>query len=87
MKSMLTPMDVEKPLHKKDLEALLQDFLNYGEPWLHVSNGKWRCNIEMHVMSKGAQFEVKSELQDTPINAVIECRARMLNALKNLELK
>ena len=84
--NILSVINNEKQVSEKDLEVLLIDFLKYGEPSLWKMDKGWYCKVEMRVMSLGTTFQVKSDHDNkTPLNAVIQCRKRMLDALDNLK--
>lgn len=84
--SLLSVISDKKQISEKDLEVLLIDFLKYGEPRLSFIDKGWHCGIKMRIMSQGSTFDVKSEFgMKTPIDAALQCRKRMLEALNNIK--
>jgi hypothetical protein len=45
----------------------------------------WHCWIKMHVASKGATFEIKSEFgHQSPMAATNECHERIVSTIRNI---
>lgn len=64
------------------LEQVLCEMTKYGKPRISYIGDGWFSTIEMNTNSKGVSFEVKSDFNHvSPVNAVIECRSRMMTAI------
>lgn len=62
----------------ESLEELLLAIARYGEPSLLRTKSGWWCYVNMHVTSKGASFEIKSEPNHgSPTAAAQQCLERI----------
>ena len=67
------------------LDDVLQEMCRYGQPKLSMMDGGWHCWIKMHVASKGATFEIKSEFgHQSPMAATNECHERIVSTIRNI---
>lgn len=66
----------------ESLESILIYMQAYGKPRLSKHSSGWHSSIDMQVATIGASFEVASDFtHKTPLEAAIECRKRMNDAL------
>ncbi len=71
------------PTIGETLETALEDLRKYGNPRLYFTGNNWYCSVDMHVTSAGTTFKVDSDFkQGTPMDAVRQCRARIIETLK-----
>lgn len=67
------------------LDDVLQEMCRYGQPKLSMMDSGWHCWIKMHVASKGATFEIKSEFgHKSPRAATDECYERIVSTIRNI---
>lgn len=65
-----------------NLESFLIALSAYGDPNLLKQSEGWYVGIKMHTASLGASFTIRSDFDHkTPLEAAIECRKRMNDAL------
>jgi hypothetical protein len=67
------------------LEDVLLDLAKWGQPRVGIygMDGLWHCNIEVNVTPVGVKFEAKSGFKcKTPIEAALECRKNLQDAVK-----
>lgn len=81
-----TPVSIPSSIVSDNLDSIMSELLKYGQPRLGVytSANKWSCNVAMNTNTPGSNFEISSEYgkHNTPLEAAVECRDRVLNAFK-----
>lgn len=83
---MISLVKRNETITKNTIEEYLKDLSRYGKPRIfQTSDGGWNSSVEMHVLSLGASFEVRSEYDHkTALGAVRCCHERVIKALKDL---
>ena len=69
----------------ESLEDILMGLAKWGQPRVGIygSDGLWHCCVEVNVTPVGVKFEAKSSFKcKTPIDAALECRKNLLEAVK-----
>ena len=70
------------------LEELLLFLTRFGKPRCGMFGTGWSCQVEMHVVSVGTSFEVKSDFgMETPLAAAKQCAERLIETLTKLGVK
>ncbi len=79
-----TLRDLESLAPAWNLVQLLDALCYYGKPRLSPLVSGWYCVVEMHVASKGASFEIKSDFDHaTPGDAARMCASRIAATLRS----
>ena len=68
------------------LEDVLMELAKWGCPRLHCHrDGEWSAMVDANITPLGAKFEVRSEFScKTPTQAALQCRERLLAAVKTI---
>lgn len=68
-----------------NLEAILDELCQYGEPRLSKHNTGWYAIIELFVSGTGVKFEVKTDFKHpTARDAAATCLDRLHDALRSI---
>ena len=68
-----------------DVGSMLTALQSYGKPHLFLGRSGWNASVGMHVSSKGASFDIKSEYDHkTPGEACVELVKRVEATLADL---
>jgi hypothetical protein len=70
----------------ESLEDVLLELAKWGCPYLHCHrDGEWSARVDANITPLGAKFEVRSEFNcKTPMQAALQCRERLLAAVKTI---
>lgn len=70
----------------ESLEDVLLELAKWGCPYLHCHrDGEWSARVDANITPLGAKFEVRSEFtHKTPMTAALQCRERLLAAVKTI---
>lgn len=70
------------------LEDVLKELSRFGRVWLFMSDDKWISKIEVNMTIAGASFEIHCDRNHTtPLDAVLQVRNRLLDALVSFDGK
>ena len=69
-----------------DLQGVLLELAKWGQPRVgQFKDGEWHCTVDANITPLGAKFEVRSEYScKTPTEAALQCRERLLAAVKTI---
>lgn len=82
-----SPPQPAEALQEDLLQTVLLDLSRFGKPRVgqYGDDNSWYCSIEANISPIGAKFAVNSDWkQRTPLDAALQCRDRLKDAIKAL---